>query len=444
VTRGESSPFLTAATAIGEALCRDAYWHDGRCNWVGRSASEGLDPNQPLVPTVAALGPDLYAGTAGVGLFLGQLYALTGNPTVRRTAGGAIRHALTASASLAVGALGLYGGTLGVAYAAVRAGLAADLPELASEGLGLARSLPLGGDHPAYPFDIISGRAGAILGLLFLSRCSGGGEFLDRAVQLGEELVAEARQSGRRWSWDSPQATGARMLTGVSHGAAGVAVSLLELFALTGSEPFFAAGIGAFDYEDYWFSVRRRNWPDLRSIDPSTTADDDVNRDALVYGTAWCHGSPGIGLARLRALSLVPASRRKVRQNLRASIDAAIESTLEQAVLYRRAEGMDVTPCHGLGGLTELLLAAASCRAGGGAAPASRIGDQGLVKMAERLWKRHIQTFGAAQTWPSGVPSGGRNPSLLLGDAGVGYSLLRLHDMERVPSCLMVETRAPN
>ena len=39
----------------------------------------------------------------------------------------------------------------------------------------------------------------------------------------------------------------------------------------------------------------------------------------------------------------------------------------------------------------------------------------------------------------SGVPSGGNNPSLMVGSAGVGHFLLRLHDARRVPSVLIVD-----
>jgi lantibiotic modifying enzyme len=243
---------------------------------------------------------------------------------------------------------------------------------------------------------------------------------------------------------------GARMLTGLSHGATGIALSLLELFARTGREAFFTAGAGALAYEDYWFSAKHDNWPDLRSTDagwrygrrdvaPDATPDDQVNRDELVYGAAWCHGSPGIGLARLRALSLVPPAHRKLRQGLRASVEAAVRSTLDFLKPYRKAEGLDVSPCHGLAGLTELLLVASSHRATGSSSHPGHLGDPALRRRAEALWKPQIAAFGSSQAWPSGVASGGKNPSLLLGSAGVGYSLLRLHD-ESVPSVLLIAT----
>jgi lantibiotic modifying enzyme len=49
-----------------------------------------------------------------------------------------------------------------------------------------------------------------------------------------------------------------------------------------------------------------------------------------------------------------------------------------------------------------------------------------------------IARHAAAGDWPSGTPSGGPNPSLMLGTAGIGYTVLRLHDPNRVPSILWV------
>ena len=61
---------------------------------MGRSADEVAVPGGPVTPTCAALGPELYAGTAGVGLFLARLYAATGDESHCATARGAILQAL--------------------------------------------------------------------------------------------------------------------------------------------------------------------------------------------------------------------------------------------------------------------------------------------------------------------------------------------------------------
>ena len=114
-----------AARSLGDAVCRSAFWdHDARlCNWMGRSMTAEDDRSgTPITPTSAALGPDLYAGSAGIALFLAQLFAMTGDNEHRRTALGAMARSLrqvdrrqTANTTPEIS---VFFGGLGVAWAA--------------------------------------------------------------------------------------------------------------------------------------------------------------------------------------------------------------------------------------------------------------------------------------------------------------------------------------
>ena len=53
-----------------------------------------------------------------------------------------------------------------------------------------------------------------------------------------------------------------------------------------------------------------------------------------------------------------------------------------------------------------------------------------------------IDRHARSGNWPSGLVSRGPNPSLMLGSAGVGYSLLRLYDPKTVPSVLLFPWRS--
>ncbi len=85
----ENAPYLQAVSHLGRRLCRDAIWHQGRCNWLG-----WLPQPKGSGPTYGALGPDLANGTAGIAIFLAELWRLTGEPQLRTTAEGAIQQAL--------------------------------------------------------------------------------------------------------------------------------------------------------------------------------------------------------------------------------------------------------------------------------------------------------------------------------------------------------------
>ena len=68
---------------------------------------------------------------------------------------------------------------------------------------------------------------------------------------------------------------------------------------MTGKERFRTAACAAIAYERSLFSPETGNWPDLRELKTSRqTGDDDQQR----FMMAWCHGAPGIGLARLCSL----------------------------------------------------------------------------------------------------------------------------------------------
>jgi lantibiotic modifying enzyme len=135
--------------------------------------------------------------------------------------------------------------------------------------------------------DVIGGSAGAILGLLRLYRDTQSGDVLRRATKCGEHLLGQPRigPEGRR-SWVG-QGSGPRVLNGMAHGAAGFAYSLASLSAATGREEFVRAASECIAFENSSYDAEHNNWPDLRGVaEPA-------------WPCQWCHGAPGIGLARI-------------------------------------------------------------------------------------------------------------------------------------------------
>lgn len=62
-----------------------------------------------------------------------------------------------------------------------------------------------------------------------------------------------------------------------------------------------------------------------------------------------------------------------------------------------------------------------------------------LEALARETLEELFGRYGAEGPWPSGTPSLGPNPSLMLGTAGIGYTLLRLHDPGAMPPVLRVD-----
>jgi hypothetical protein len=396
--------WLPAARRIGVDLCQRAFWHEDRCSWIGADPSGGppLDGGPPGA-TSSALGPGLYSGTAGVALFLAELAAATGLDDARRTATAAARHALRHAERLPGRAL--YTGALGVALAAARVGVVLADVTLVSAGRALALTCVRDGEAPD-EFDLIGGDAGGVLALLALADLTGDPRLRDGAVALGEDVLAVAVDDGETLRWPARSSEGTPALCGLSHGASGAALALTELFRATGAPHWRDAVLRAFAYERRWFDADAGNWRDLRAL-PGRPA----------YMTAWCHGAPGIALARLRAAEILGD------EGLRAEAETALRTTRKTVEVMMRHGADDFSLCHGLAGNADVLLLA------GDRDVAAAVGSFGLDAHAA-----------AGGRWACGTTTG-ESPGLMLGLSGIGSFYLRLADAA-VPSPLLPLTAA--
>jgi lantibiotic modifying enzyme len=416
MTPGHAS-FLEAAAAIGADLCRDALWDGRRCNWLGDAMEPVLGSWQVVLRSFSI---DIYGGTSGVGLFLARLYRLTSERLFRTTSEGVVEHCFSMWDSLPIqGRLSYYAGSVGIADALVHIGEALDQPELIDKALSKLSS-HLDTQPGPYSIDLINGIAGAIPPLLRLGSRYARPEFLERAIQLGVQLLATAKKRDEGWSWttiDPAGAPGQRDLVGFSHGTAGVAWALTELYKQTGRADYLEAALEGIRYEQSWFQRDLENWPDFRG--QPTTYPDGTSRYNCAL--AWCHGAPGIALSRLRAFQITGDSQ------IREQANAALRSTLRSITASLPGQE-SYCLCHGIGGNAEALIYAAEV-----------FGDSSYLDRARQAGLRGIELYlRADKDWPCGVPGGGLNPSLLIGLAGIGYFYLRLYDPARFPSVLIV------
>ncbi len=381
-----SSEFADAAAALGRTIVSDAIWDDGRCTWVGGFE----DPAMPWRAEYRALEADLYDGTAGIGLFLAHLSAVTGSDDARRAAVGALRHAT----GRAVRREGLHVGSLGVAWAAAHAAALLDEEELDAAARELAAA-PIDGG----PLDVVFGCAGSALARLALAELLDEPGLVGDAVAGGERLLAAATVTSHGWSWAAPDAPRRRHLCGLSHGAAGIGWALLELSAATGDERFRSGAEGAFAYERWWLDRETGTWPDLRI--------GGQRRERRVPSPAigtWCHGEAGIALTRMRAAELLGPDPYAAEAELALATTARV---LEAKLAF---DLEDVTLCHGAAGAADVLLCA------------------GATELPERLGRLALARHDpAGRDWPSGIAAGS-TPALFQGLSGIGWWLLRLHD----------------
>jgi len=272
--------------------------------------------------------------------------------------------------------------------------------------------------------DVINGRAGSILALLHLYHHTRQASLVPLIAQLTKELIDRAMPFGAGIAWERGERQ-VRSLCGFSHGAAGIGYTFAELGAYFDLPAFYWLTEQAFTYENHWLA-ERGFWPDFRR---GIYEDKDRREhlEALEKGdtdfffsgsamNAWCHGAPGIGLARLRAYQRTGDPRWK--EDLQTALHLSEGSVTgdHKGLIY----------CHGRAGNAELFLEAMAV-----------LDNEQLATTASAPAKTAIEMQANGEIFPAGFrDSTTPCPSLFMGSSGIGLYLLRLADPEAVPCIL--------
>ncbi len=283
---------MDCARWLGNELLELARERRGELHW------DHLDARGPRKPDGDLSGFELYDGTLGVGLFFAAL-AATERDARWHDAARAITRSLSrvldssgAEGRFSSEAIGSCEGLGSLVYSLTWIGRLLNEPssiELAHRITGLFSRELIASDGN---LDIMRGAAGAILALITLHVEDRETLPLELAQECGRHLLARAIESENgSVSWAGLDG---RRLAGFAHGAAGIAYALTRLYHFTGDGRLRDAALGAYRYERGLFSAQRGNWPILGK---------SGNTTAMM--TAWCHGAPGIGLARALSLDVV-------------------------------------------------------------------------------------------------------------------------------------------
>jgi type 2 lantibiotic biosynthesis protein LanM len=403
---------VNEAAALGRALCDQVIeLSPTRRNWLGITYIRNNERLQ-----VSLLSPNLYDGVSGIAVFLATLTGVTGSAAFGELALSAleplrrsIRGVESMSARRLVEQLGL-GATLGVGsviYALCKVSVSLKDLSLLDDAVQVARSITPRHINGDVRYDIMAGAGGAILGLLTLHGMTHERIALNRAIACGRHLLDAQISRGQhagRWPGEEAHA----MRHGFAHGASGIAVALLRLFATTGQDSFRRAAERALAFE-------------RRALAPTT-----AHRSAHAHGrtidepvlAGWCHGAPGLGLGYLDALHVLDSN--------------ALRDDATRAVALTRREGTRGVDhlCCGSMGRTETLVVAARAL---GRAPLEAIARRQASEIVARARAAGGYRLGNAPASRGGFV----NPALFQGLSGIGYQLLRLARSDIVPSLLL-------
>ncbi len=392
--------FSEVAWNIGCQLMQDSIWHNDACNWLGY----WVQPYKgKYVPQMTSFGPDIYSGTAGIALFLSALYAESEDSVILKTINGTVQQ-IRATMATAPNH-GFYSGKPGIGATLIKLGTQFSRTDWMKDGEHLLNSIPVK-ISGAHEIDLISGAAGTIPALLDAYQITSNESLLQKANELGLELIKNGVEFNNTMSWTT--VPGKQNLTGFSHGASGIALALLKLYEVTNNQAFLTASQGGFNYERSTFDSKQQNWPDFRA---------DIDAKDLC-GLAWCHGAPGIALSRIEALQIQPDESKEVE--LKIALNTTARSINNMLL---NIENANFSLCHGIAGNADILL---SSKEKEFKDLAEVVGDIGI-----KMYHNHNRS------WPTGLNSQHNTPGLMMGAAGTGYFYLRLSNPKKYKTLLI-------
>jgi lantibiotic modifying enzyme len=346
-----------------------------------------------------------YEGTAGIAFFLTKVASISHDLIISETAKGALQQLINNKESTGIG---FYTGLTGLAFAMKEAGNIFENKEYHTVSKQWVKQITQ--INPAEcKLDVAEGIAGDLPVLIQLQSSFKDKQLGEFIVSLADYLLQKRNEHAFGWSWSTLEDT-TQHLTGFGHGAAGIGHAFTCMFRFSKEKKYAEAVAKAFDYENYFFDKAQMNWPDFRKRFTGT--------NETICSLAWCHGAPGIGMARLYA--------EKILGN-QAFIDDALKA-VETTQKFNSLEALsNLSLCHGLTGNTELLLQASLV-----------LNESQLLKEAETIADSIISKFIAKKTpLPGGVGNANETPGFMTGNSGIGYFLLRMYQPDLFSSLLL-------
>jgi lantibiotic modifying enzyme len=403
--------FLEAARVLArEIVDSHIRSRDGSITWQrpNRLTEEGA-------PSLVPAGPHLYDGLPGIAVFFAAL-GRAGMDEYRDLSLEIVaplrlllKRLVAEPERARKMRLGI-GGLVGVSsfiYSLLTLGRILELPELLEEAhqvSGLITPEHVAADRS---LDVVSGAPGAILALLMIDRylsgpTQGGVTPLEVANWCADHLL---RQRVDRPDGSTVWPTDPRFppVTGFAHGSTGISCALLKLYTRTGRRELLDAALRGWVFERSTFSAEHRDWIDQTS-------------STLRFLNQWCFGAPGIALGRLMTLDLLADEEvwTEIRAGLRITSDTALSP-------------MDHICCGDMGRADVLIYAS------------GKLQERGLYDTACELARRVLAKAEEKGRFQGLVRSDHRDPSLFSGEAGIGYTLLRLAQPGELPCLLAME-----
>ena len=311
------------------------YTKDG-CNWLGSLSKQGGQvPHGKYGPILCqTLDTSYYSGLTGVGSFLAAYYQIYGDERAKKLG----EQALTTALSLVKHTEkveGYYHGYIGDVCALIRTGQQLELPEVVEKAVKKLTQTPVL-PSPLESKDLLGGVAGSIAALCSVYEVLTQNDLVHLLAYRVFDLKNSSESFEEGIGWKSGMKSKRDWLSGFSHGLSGIAYALARYYSFVQESWLIDLIASALKLEDSSFCHRNQNWEDLRII-----GDTDSQQKFM---HAWCHGFPGILLARSKIKAWTGISPSSIVQEFTSSLITKLSAF----------SPMDFSLCHGQMGLAEI------------------------------------------------------------------------------------------
>jgi len=394
---------LEVACSIGSRLEELAVvGKDGALTWLvpGRVLETGGIPHA------------LYDGACGPALLFASLARVTGEDRWKELAHrsldfvGPLLEKPRYRSFLENETIGICSGLGGLVHTLGLAGHLLGEPALVEKASRVARLLEPGRIREDRRLDVVAGSAGALLALAGLHELTGEEWLLDRAGICAEHLVQRQVHSGEEaGGWPTIHD---RPVAGFAHGASGIVTALARLQRHRPDRRLLESIREGLAFERTVFDPESRNWP----LVVDTETGEPPRRIPM---TAWCHGAPGIALARLELMAIESG------EHVARELEVALETTLGTP-----SSGPHHLCCGTLG-RTDIVLEAGLLRHRPELIAAAEAMMGGVMRQNLERGRFALGRGGGASSEP---------PGFFQGLAGIGHACLRMARPGELPSVL--------
>ena len=391
--------------SIAKYIIDESIIYDNKCEryriWIGTTFNE----DEKGYTDINYVGQDLYAGQAGIALFLMYYGKISKNksyyiyakealtPCIKFIENVDIEHPFT------VGAFAGIGGRFYAIYNLYSITKDNSLKNCILKYLELFKNII----EKDKLYDIVSGTSGLLHILLSLLKICDEKEILDNLLicidKCEKHLTSNIKLIDKKYmTWNMSFEEQEKTYTGFGHGNSGIISALARYSKLFFF--FFSEIIGkVLNYEDSLFDEKSNNW--FR----------DCDRDMISLG--WCHGAPGI---LLNKLILIENGLEELvdKEKLKIAIDTTI----------RKSFGNNPSLCHGDLGNLEIIYLASKV-----------LNNKTLEKKSEAGFKWIIENV-IKNRWKGSSYRGTDNFGLMIGISGFGYSIMKFNNFDEIPSIL--------